>query len=51
MKEEDTISIHTQNDAWVCMDLTLTSDDDMSSTEPELGDGDDEEDGGDPIRW
>ncbi len=33
---EDTISIHVQNDAWACMDVTLTSDDDRSSTEPEL---------------
>lgn len=32
---EDTISIHVQNDAWACMDLTLTSDDDASTTEPE----------------
>ncbi len=32
---EDTISIHTQNDAWVCLDLTLTADDDVSTTEPE----------------
>ena len=37
---EDTISIDVQNDAWICMDLTLTSNDDVSSTEPELGDGD-----------
>ncbi len=38
---EDTISIHVQNDAWACMDLSLTSDDDISSTEPELeGTGD-----------
>ncbi len=33
---EDTISIHVQNDAWACMDLTLTSNDDVSSNEPEL---------------
>gem|GEM_PF-1404784 len=33
---EDTISLHVENDAWMCMDLTLTSDDDVSSTEPEL---------------
>lgn len=33
---EDTISIHVQNDAWACMDLTLTSNDDNTSTEPEL---------------
>ena len=37
---EDTISIHVQNDAWACMDLTLTSNDDKSSTEPELNTGD-----------
>jgi len=37
---EDTISIHVQNDAWACMDLTLTSNNDNSSNEPELGDGD-----------
>ena len=37
---EDTISIHVQNDAWACMDLTLTSNDDNSSNEPELGSGD-----------
>jgi predicted ribosomally synthesized peptide with SipW-like signal peptide len=33
---EDTISLHVQNDAWACMDLTLTSNDDASSNEPEL---------------
>ena len=33
---EDTISLHAENDAWVCMDLTLTSDNDISSTTPEL---------------
>ncbi|OHA27370.1 MAG: hypothetical protein A3C06_04280 [Candidatus Taylorbacteria bacterium RIFCSPHIGHO2_02_FULL_46_13] len=43
---EDTISIDVQNDAWICMDLTLTSDDDNSSTEPELEDGDAQEDAG-----
>ena len=32
---EDTISIHVQNDAWACMDLTLTADDDVSTTDPE----------------
>ncbi len=32
---EDTISIHVQNDAWACMDLTLTSNDDVSTTGPE----------------
>ena len=33
---EDTISIHVQNDAYACMDLTLTSNDDVSSNDPEL---------------
>ncbi|NBD73971.1 hypothetical protein GVX82_02935 [Patescibacteria group bacterium] len=33
---EDTISINIQNDAWACMDMTLTSNDDATSTEPEL---------------
>jgi predicted ribosomally synthesized peptide with SipW-like signal peptide len=33
---EDTISIHVQNDAWACLDMSLTSNDDNSSTEPEL---------------
>lgn len=43
--EEDTISLHVEdNDAWLCMDVELTKDDDVSSTEPELGDGDAEED-------
>ncbi len=32
---EDTISIHVQNDAWMCMDVTLTANDDVSTTEPE----------------
>lgn len=33
---EDTISLHVENDAWACMDISLTSNDDNSSTEPEL---------------
>lgn len=34
---EDTISIHVNtNDAWACFNSTLTSDDDVSSNEPEL---------------
>lgn len=38
---EDTISIHGgTNDAYVCMDMTLTSNDDNSSNEPELDSGD-----------
>jgi predicted ribosomally synthesized peptide with SipW-like signal peptide len=44
---EDTISIHVNNnDAYACMDLTLTSNDDKSSNEPELGDGDTQNDVG-----
>ncbi|MDO8486274.1 MAG: SipW-dependent-type signal peptide-containing protein [Candidatus Staskawiczbacteria bacterium] len=42
---EDTISLHVNNnDAYLCMDLALTSDDDRSSNEPELDTGDDQED-------
>lgn len=34
---EDTISLHVNNnDAWLCMDMALTSDDDISSNTPEL---------------
>lgn len=33
---EDTISVHVDdNDAWACMDMTLTRDDDVDCTEPE----------------
>lgn len=43
---EDTISIHVDtNPAWACMDISLTSDDDRSSNEPELATGDAPEDG------
>ncbi len=42
---EDTISLHVgSNPAWACMDMTLTSNDDRSSNEPELGTGDTPED-------
>lgn len=41
---EDTISLHVQNDAWACMDLSLTSNNDNSSTEPELATPDAPED-------
>ncbi|OGM64681.1 hypothetical protein A2961_01365 [Candidatus Woesebacteria bacterium RIFCSPLOWO2_01_FULL_39_21] len=42
---EDTISlIVNTNDAWVCSDITLTKNDDNNSTEPELGDGDIQDD-------
>ncbi|OGV97204.1 hypothetical protein A2W24_04230 [Microgenomates group bacterium RBG_16_45_19] len=38
---EDTISLHVQtNDAWACYNVTVTANNDVSSTEPELGDGD-----------
>lgn len=34
---EDTISLHVNtNDAWACMNIALTTNDDASSTEPEL---------------
>ena len=32
---EDTISLHVQNDAWMCMDVTLKTNDDFSTNEPE----------------
>ncbi len=36
---EDTISIHVDtNNAWACMDMTLTKDDDVDCTEPEQAD-------------
>lgn len=42
---EDTISLHVNNnDAYLCMDMALTSDDDRSTNEPERGTGDAEED-------
>lgn len=42
---EDTISLHVNdNDAYLCMDVVLTSDDDNSSAEPELETPDDLED-------
>src|SRR3989344_2958288 len=38
---EDTISLHVlDNDSWLCADVTLTSDDNNSMTEPESDDGD-----------
>jgi len=38
---EDTISIHVDdNDAWACMDITVTSADDNGCNEPEITDGD-----------
>ncbi|OGF89180.1 hypothetical protein A3I27_02075 [Candidatus Giovannonibacteria bacterium RIFCSPLOWO2_02_FULL_43_11b] len=38
---EDTISLHVNdNDAYICMDMVLTSNDDKSSNEPELDAGD-----------
>jgi predicted ribosomally synthesized peptide with SipW-like signal peptide len=38
---EDTISLHVQNEAWVCMDLTLTSNAENGVIEPEILAGDD----------
>ncbi|MBN1162435.1 hypothetical protein JXA34_01685 [Patescibacteria group bacterium] len=47
---EDTVSIHVDsNDAWVCADLYVTRDDDMSSVEPELEEGDAAENPQDPM--
>lgn len=44
-ESEDTISLHVSNNpAWACMRMSLTSNDDKSSVEPELGDGDTQED-------
>ncbi len=41
---EDTISLHVENSAYLCMDMSLTSNDDHSSNEPELNTGDPLED-------
>ena len=42
---EDTISLHVNNnDAYACMDMMLTTNDDNSSTEPELATTDPQED-------
>src|SRR3990167_10796723 len=39
---EDTISLHVKtNDAWLCADVTLTSNNENDLTEPETTDGDD----------
>jgi len=39
--EEDTISLHVDNnDAWVCVDVTLTKNDEVSLKEPEADAGD-----------
>ena len=38
---EDTISVHVDtNDAWACMDIEITANEDNGSTEPELNDED-----------
>lgn len=40
---ENTISLHiTSNPAWACVDVNITQNDDVSSNEPELESGDDE---------
>jgi len=42
---EDTISLHVNNnDAYLCMDMSLTTNNDISSNEPELDASDDPED-------
>ncbi len=42
---ENTVSLHVDNnDAWACVDVDITKNDDTSSTEPELEDGDVAED-------
>src|SRR3989344_4021943 len=42
---EDTISLHViDNDAWLCMDMSLSTNDDISSNEPELDTADTPED-------
>ena len=42
---EDTISLHVNNnDAYLCMDVTMTSNDDKSSNEPELDTSDPQDD-------
>src|SRR3989344_7283517 len=44
--EEDTISLHVNNnDAWMCSTLAITSNDDKSSTEPELEENGETENG------
>ena len=43
---EDTISIHVDNDAWLCMDWTITDRDENELLEPEEEDGDVTEDEG-----
>jgi predicted ribosomally synthesized peptide with SipW-like signal peptide len=35
---EDTISLHVQNNAWVCMDIKITKNDDSTCTDPEKTD-------------
>jgi predicted ribosomally synthesized peptide with SipW-like signal peptide len=35
---EDTISVHAENDSWVCADFTLTENNDNTCTTPELTD-------------
>jgi hypothetical protein len=40
---EDTISLHVQNNAWACLNISLTANNDNSSTEPELASPDTED--------
>ncbi|MEZ4104381.1 MAG: vWA domain-containing protein [Candidatus Paceibacterota bacterium] len=47
---ENTISLHVENnDAWMCVDVDITKNDDVSSTEPELESGDVAEDNNDDF--
>ncbi len=46
----DAISLHVSSNAsWACMEMSLTSDDDVSSNEPELESGDAPENSGDDF--
>ena len=37
-REEDTLSLHVDNNSWMCVDIKTTANDDNSCTEPELED-------------
>jgi predicted ribosomally synthesized peptide with SipW-like signal peptide len=46
---EDTISLHVENDAYACMTITKTADDDVTCTEPENSDDPNCEDPGEGL--
>ncbi|MCH7951809.1 hypothetical protein IH980_03675 [Patescibacteria group bacterium] len=47
---EDTVSLHVfENNAWACVDLTITANDDVTCTEPELDDDVDCEEPGEGL--